>query len=255
MLMLTTALDEESRGILTAGQWTLLERESTWSLYRGDVSAQEALLLVTGVGRQRVVAAMETVLPQYHPEALLSLGYAGALQPGLAAGPLVVAERVLHLEEGPAASLGAALEPDSGLLKQVLAAAEGAMLAHRLGPLLTAERIVATSADKRDLGSLTGALAVDMETYWAGVAAGQAGTPFAAVRAVVDTLEQSLPPVFQGGQGPDLRRGALRWALAHPWQAWRLVGLARGASAARQSLRALVLALLAPGSAERSRAD
>ena len=63
---------------------------------------------------------------------------------------------------------------------------------HR-GPILTADRVVRLPDDKRSLFERYGALAVDMETFAVAEVCARCQTPFASIRAINDTADESLP--------------------------------------------------------------
>ena len=88
-----------------------------------------------------------------------------------------------------------------------------------------------------------GALAVDMESYLVAQAAGEAGVPWLALRAIVVPLDSSLPP-FAREAHPDYFWPALRYAFSGPRAALRLVRLGRDASRAGAALEAALRRLV-----------
>jgi hypothetical protein len=110
----------------------------------------------------------------------------------------------------------------------------------RCGPLAALDAPLASRAAKAQLWQAGGALAVDMESHAAALAARRLDLPFAAVRVVLDPARRSLPPCALKGMredgGTDL--AALLRALARaPGQLGPLVLLACDARRARNSLR------------------
>jgi 4-hydroxy-3-methylbut-2-enyl diphosphate reductase len=104
-------------------------------------------------------------------EPLVIAGLAGALDPELRPGDLVVASEVRA--EGDAIPCATELAEELGA---------------RIGPIVSLDH-VASRAEKRALWE-TGALAVDMESYWLARSAGD--RPVAVVRAVVDRADRRL---------------------------------------------------------------
>ncbi len=102
---------------------------------------------------------------------LVIAGVAGALDPALRPGDLVVASDVRA-------------DGDTIPCATDLAGAIGA----RVGPIASVVR-VAGPADKRRLAA-SGAIAIDMESYW--LAAGAGERPVAVVRAIVDRADRRL---------------------------------------------------------------
>jgi hopanoid-associated phosphorylase len=188
-----------------------------------DVAAVHAL----GIGRLGALA--ETMLSARGEYlGVISFGCAGGLDPGLAPGDCILAE---------------AVESPSGLLRSDpawLGALRARLDIARLGLLAGVIAPVTTAAQKARLRTETGALAVDMESYAAAQIARLHGLPFVALRVVVDTAEQSLPPCATAGlqgDGSAALLPVLRSLASSPGQLPALINLAAHAFAARRTLR------------------
>jgi len=167
---------------------------------------------------------------------LVSFGIAGGLDPKLAPGDLVLAERITSPD-------GDTVAADPGLHAAWAAAAEAAGLHHVGGSLLESARILASVAEKRAAHRSSGALAVDMESRAVAGVAAEAVVPFIAVRAIADPAGRPLPRSVIGSIGPDGRprvgRVLLRVCL-RPWETPALLQLRRDTDAALGSLRRLI---------------
>jgi adenosylhomocysteine nucleosidase len=211
----------------------------------GWLGDTEVLLVASGVGRRCAAEAAEHVMTSWAPDALLIAGVAGALDPLLHLGRVVIAESVLW-EQG-------CLVPSLSL------PAPGA----ERGPLLSVDRVLATAADK--LGALAehagGAAApgsavrlgagaprvVEMETAGAVPAAEARGVPWGAVRAVSDVAGESLPFDFnllrdESGDIPASRVALM--ACARPRCIPGLLRLGRNTSLAAAALARYLAAWL-----------
>ena len=107
-----------------------------------------------------------------------------------------------------------------------------------LGPTVTAPGIIATPAGKQGLGRQTGAVAVDMESYWVARVASERGLPFLALRAISDAQEDLLPPfdqILDANGNPEARRLAAH-LIGEPGSLVTLVKLAQNARRARRAL-------------------
>lgn len=232
-LGIVAALPREVGGILGLGRWEHISSDAASRLYRGVVGDMDFILAVSGMGRAAAEAATEELLQGHRVGAVLSIGFAGGLAPDLAPGTLIVADEIARPSDGDS------LRPDDALRRLALDALATVQSPHVCGRLVTAPEVVAAPADKARLGAETGALAVDMESAWVGSVCRRHGTPFLAVRAVVDAAGDTLPPVLA-----DVAAGDSWWGmaplLARPWLLPRLLRLARAAAAARASLTAFV---------------
>jgi hypothetical protein len=108
-----------------------------------------------------------------------------------------------------------------------------------VGTILGADAIIASVAEKRDLFTRTGAIAVDMESHIAARIAARHGLPFAVLRTISDRADQTLPPAALVGMKPDggVALGAVLGSLArHPAQLPALIATGRSAGRAFAAL-------------------
>lgn len=159
--------------------------------------------------------------------ALLSSGLAGALAPDLDVGDVVIGGDCFGVDTTPSAF--------PGQLARWLPEA-------RLGLIAAGDTPAATADEKQLLHARTSALAVDMESHVAARVAARHGLPFAALRVISDTADESLPPAALAGMQPDGRVaiGPVIAALArNPRQLPSLVRTARNADKALRTLGGL----------------
>lgn len=168
------ALSIEAAGFdrLAAGR---LETHATdLTIVEGTVADRRVAWCVSGVGRAAATRAAERLLAGHRPRLLVSAGFAGGLEAGLARGDVVRPNRVVTGTGGNPLPL----QPGD---------AAGQLT------IVTVDEIQATVEAKRTLAARSGGQLVDMETHaLAGVAAA-AGLPCAAVRVISDDATQDLP--------------------------------------------------------------
>lgn len=151
--------------------------------------------VVTGVGAQRAVRALEAAVSERRPDLVVSAGFAGALDPSLRVGDVVRASRVIDEQGGT----------------ETVADGDGRTL-------LSLDR-VASVEEKRRLHAATAAHAVDMESLALARRARELGVRFAAIRAISDPADFALPPESERWVGPEgaPRVGeVMRWAGVRP---------------------------------------
>ena len=203
MIAVTFALPQESRAFRSRlhhfGQVGVAPAE----YMIGNLGTEEVIVLHTGVGDDAATLRTETLLTMVRPRYLIAAGFAGALDPRLRVGDLVVATNVSVPELRDRAS--ALLDGEPGVF---------------FGPIVGAPFPVEEVSEKLELGRVSRGIAVDMETAAVFGAATRASVPFLAVRAISDAAEQPLPVPFAECYDLDLQRprplALLRYLRRHP---------------------------------------
>lgn len=207
-----------------------------------------------GVGREAGERAA-ALLDAAPCSLLVSLGFAGALDPSLRPGDLVEVEGfaltppLSHRERElgvPTLSLRptgweSCLTPSPARRER-----DGARAGTIASVILTVDEPLLTPAAKRRARAASGAMAVDMEGRWIADAAAARGVPLISVRAVVDEADFEIPP-FAAAIAAD--GGRREWARAlraavNPLEARRILALALRARKAARSLRRAADAVL-----------
>lgn len=192
-----------------------------------EIAAGDGVTVVCGGGDQVRLAAD---LARHAPtaDAIVSFGVAGGLDPSTRPGDLMVATGVVTADgrSFPANMAWAARLASRLAAPAVLFAAVDVPLADVAG--------------KAALRAATGAALVDMESHFAAQAAHSAGIPFAALRAVTDPADRSLPHAATVGMRADGRvdlPAILASLMKKPGQ---LPGLIRTGLDARKAFAALL---------------
>jgi hopanoid-associated phosphorylase len=182
-----------------------------------------ARVLVSGADPARLARALEA-RPE-GVERLLSFGLAGGLATGVARGALLAAEAVV--------AEGAIFLPDPAWTAEILARTGAAPAV-----LAGSEALLPDAAAKRALHAATRALAVDMESGVMARAAARHGLPFAVLRAVADTAEESIPRAAAlTPEGRPVLPRVLLGLARRPWELPALIRLGRASAAAHAVLR------------------
>ncbi|OYY63973.1 phosphorylase [Sphingomonas sp. 28-62-11] len=180
---------------------------------------------------------------------IVSAGIAGALDPALTAGDVVIHQPPFVSSEvekqATSVARGVSTSLDTNGWGEELRAA----LPHaRYGQIIGQDHIAATAAEKAALYAATGALAVDMESHIAARVAARHGLPFIAMRTISDTAHESLPPAALVGMSPDgsMALGKVLTSLARrPGQLPALIKTGQNAEAAFRALRQVSHAIAA----------
>jgi nucleoside phosphorylase len=207
------------------------ERRGPFTLWRGDGSGAEVIVVKTGVGVERAATAARLVCDTRRFDVLLSTGCAGALLPSLVPGDLVVGTAVV------ANPSGERFETNPAWRARVLGDIEQAHLPITVGPMLCSREVLPTAAAKQ-AAAAQGFIAVEMEGAAIGAHAAAAGVPFVAVRAILDRADAELPHAgkFVDASGAIKPLALARELVTHPGIVPDLLAMQRLMQAAQTGL-------------------
>jgi adenosylhomocysteine nucleosidase len=190
------------------------------------------LVAVSGMGHAAAVGAAGALVDA-GATALISWGLAGGLDPTLQAGTICLPSVVVSRD-------GATFATDLHW-REILTAAISRRLRVVSGKLLTSAVAIEDVAAKAAAFAETGAVAVDMESAGVAEVAALNKLAFVAVRAIVDTAGDTLPPAVMaaGTEGPVRLARLLLGIAASPRQIAPLLRLAIRYRAATRALDAV----------------
>ena len=150
-----------------------------------------------GVGPRRAGAAMREALrkARRRPAGVLMLGVAGAVDPGMESGNLVLADKYALDADGESAN---DISPDAWMLELAESVAADLRMPVARASSLTVDHLVVEGSERHHLRAKYGVGSVNMEDHAVAAAAGTAGVPFLSVRTILDTAEQSIPGYLPG---------------------------------------------------------
>ena len=176
------ALGAEAGGLVDLLRDQVTSRCATFLEYAGTLGNRRLAVIESGVGQNAAAQATEDAIAIHQPKWVISAGFAGALHEDLRRGHILMPSQVV--ETGHARlEVGLKLDPDTITSTPSL----------HSGPLLTVDKLVRTTAEKRALAEQYAAVACDMETFAVASACQESGTRFISVRVISDALEDELP--------------------------------------------------------------
>jgi adenosylhomocysteine nucleosidase len=193
--------------------WRTTEREHSGRSFRFFENG-EIVLICGGIGAEAARRATEAAIALYAPGLVYSVGFAGALVPGLKIGEIIIPRRVVNAGDG------SSVETETG---------EG---------VLVSFSSVASPEQKERLGASFGGQAVDMEAAAVAQAAEARGVGFAAVKAISDESNFALPAMdnFIAPGGKFRTWKFALFVLIRPWTYKNVLTLARNSRRASHAL-------------------
>ena len=242
MLAIIAALHEEVRSYIKEACFKAVGQESFLRFYESE-SERETILATGGVGPRLAQEAASYVIERYSPDAVISVGFSGAVTDGLETGDVLICDRLLSVG-GPAVlwrTEDASERPpiDIGAIGKLLTGAAESWDVYETVGCLSVPNLVSNSSMKAWIGREFPVGVVDMESYWVSEKCAEYGTPHVAVRSVFDPVDQTLPPfVGKAMFESNVRRlgRAMKYVATKPSEAPRIFNLASQSKAAGASL-------------------
>ena len=161
----------------------------------------EVRTVANGAGADRAAAGIDGALAGFRPDAMVSMGFCGALDPSLNIADIVVASTVF--------AGGRAFPAEPPITSAP----------HRTGPVCTADHIVGTAEEKKLLHA-SGMIAVEMEAAGVAQRAQELGVPFFCIKSITDLAGETLANDFNAVLRPDGHFDTINLlasSLRHPW--------------------------------------
>jgi len=237
MLLIAAALTEELRVALDLCSRPAKVLFGTSRLWQGTYRGTTIHFLKTGVGPFRAGDRLQRLLTAFRPTQILVIGYAGALDPSLKPGDLVIGSKACIFGIKPDKKLPIERLELSGCWEmahdiEMAHLARAAGLGIQCGTILTSPHIIGAPQQKRILHLRFQAVAIDMETAALAQVACAAGIPVSCARAVSDASEDEFLAPFSYDPQSNLMVQAAKAVAAGNWirrcREWRRrAGLAR----------------------------
>ncbi len=180
-LVVMFALPLESGGLVDMMADVVTTQCATFVERSGKLSGRRVVVCESGVGRQAAAQATEDVIKVFHPQWIVSAGFAGALLPEMRRGHILMASSVVDEHKHPL-EVGFKIDPE----------AVQATASLHVGSLLTVDRLIRDRQEKEQLAREYQAAACDMETIGVAQACRRRQVRFLSVRVISDELDDHL---------------------------------------------------------------
>jgi nucleoside phosphorylase len=247
LLILSAMADELEPGLGPLGPATgPVQAPSPAEVRAYQVRGRRVVAGWTGMGAQATRRALEALVA-LRPRCVLHIGCAGALDPGLDSGDVIVVERTrsgaTSLDVEPSPRVATAAAGGASGAGTVHATVTGALTRWRRGSAVMVDKLVGDVAGKRALReSSGGADVVEMESHAVSEVARRERLDLVCVRVVIDRADEELPDLTEGLDAVGRPR-PLKMALViarRPGAAARLPRLAKAFGAAQASMAQVV---------------
>ena len=208
------AVDREVRPLVRNWPAKIQEHEG-WKFEVFE--SQNSVVICGGIGAEAARRGTEAVIATYHPEKIISVGFAGALTVSFKAGDILIARQVIDVADGNRFETGSGEGSGEGRLVSFSS--------------------VADREQKARLAKAYDAQGVDMEAAAVARCAQIHGVEFLAVKAISDEADATLPNMSKFIERAQIRTGRfLMFAVVRPWLWPGLLRLARNSAKASRAL-------------------
>jgi len=162
-----------------------------------DLAGNEVMFVANGAGRKRAAAAVDAVLRDFRPDAVISTGFCGALDDSLKIADIVAGTEIIAGDQRSPAQL----------LPNTFT-----------GPICSVDYIAQTASQKTRLREL-GGIGVEMEAAGVAERAQEFQLPFYCVRSITDLAGEDMANDFNAALRPDGHFATikiLRSSFRHP---------------------------------------
>ncbi len=191
--LITAAVDREIQAFRSKLQDLCPEKITKGKAWSGRLQGQSILLVRTGIGPQKTEAVISPLIAHRKFSGIISIGYSGALHSDYKVGDIVVPEEIQAI---------APLDqnrfcPDKDLVQKARALRRDGAQGVHTDRMITTNRIITSSHEKKHLGLKYKAGSVEMESAVIAGLAANASIPFLTIRVILDEASFSLPATLQ----------------------------------------------------------
>ena len=171
------------------------------TFYEGKIGACDAVAVKCGVGKVFAAIAAEAMILGFSPDLVINTGVAGNLSDGLSIGDVVVSESVVQ-HDMDTSPLGDPVGLVSGInvirfpandrmYTELSRSADALGINNRVGTIASGDQFIASSERKNFIKDNFSAIACEMEGAAIGHVCYVNDVPFAVVRAISDSADDS----------------------------------------------------------------
>ncbi len=191
--LITAAVDREIHAFRGQLESLCPEKILNGKAWSGRWQGKPVLLVRTGIGPKKAEAVIAPLIANRKFVGIISIGYSGALQIDYRIGDIVVPEEIQAIEPLPQDSF----HPDKDLLQKAWSLDRDSLQPLHKDRMLTTDRVISSSHEKKHLGKKYKAGSVEMESAVIARLAEKASIPFLVIRVILDEANFSFPDTLQ----------------------------------------------------------
>lgn len=206
MIGIIGAMEEETRILLSAMEDIKEEKIHHLTYLQGKIGEKEVVLVQSGIGKVNSALATAFLIDRYQPDLIINTGSAGAIQPGLKVGDMVIASDLAYHDvdatafgyrKGQVPQMPASYVSDDAAVAAIEKAVREVGLSAYRGKIVSSDSFVASPEEvDRIRLEFPQAVATEMEGASIAQACSVLETPFVVVRAISDSSDAGAGMTF-----------------------------------------------------------
>lgn len=199
------AIEEEVRCIIDNLRQNSMSQWGRSLIHTGKIKNQDVVVMATGVGKIKTAASIQYLLDHSPIEAVIFAGMAGAVNPGVKVGDIVISQKIVQHDydlggKGIKEEMKTPwFEADPELIDLAVRASRelGFKERVRIGTVLTGDQTIADSKKREWLWGAFRGDCVEMEGAAVASVCSQNKLPFVVIRAITDLADENVRDDFQ----------------------------------------------------------
>jgi adenosylhomocysteine nucleosidase len=205
-IAIAAAFPAEIKPLIKRLEGPITHQLESFSFLQGQIANKRVLLAISGVGRSNSYNMTKVLVKNFPLSLIISTGTAGALQPHLQSGDIVVADQLFISKSDDIRNCNAhdlakkavsAYQVEKALIQLSLKTLEATQLRYKIGSIITVDMAITQLSEKCTLGNNLNCLAVEMESAAIAKVAEDEGLPFLAIRSISDSMQHNIDKAIQ----------------------------------------------------------
>ena len=205
-IAIAAAFSGEIKPLINRIEGLTTHQFENFNFLQGQICSKRVLLAISGMGILNAHNMARILVKNFPLSLIISTGTAGALQPKLQSGDIVLANQLFISKSNDQGNCNAnniikkaisVYQVENNLIQLSLKAIEATMLRHKIGSFLTVDKVITQIAEKRMLGNNLDCIAVEMESAAIAEIAKESELPFLAIRSISDSMQDNIDKAMQ----------------------------------------------------------
>lgn len=245
MIVIAVAAEEEIKHLkkIMSVQKTVTYGKAEF--FQGQIEHREVVLVKTGIGSKKARSAVRKAIEQYRPRMIILMGAAGAVDPALNIGDVVVVDAIKQMHgKKPVIS-----RCDSAFNKKTMAILHEAGIEATVHNCMVFSSFVHLRQEKIAIMKTHDVVVIDMESAAVATEASLKNIPLIDIRIVSDTAREdtlNVERVYREKKKTGIA-GLVRYFICHPKELKRAILLRKHLFIVSKKMMTLITLLLKDG--------